>query len=429
MGYFNDVFTKVFLGTKATTANANQVLGFITTAAIGTDKLAVNTGTASTTYGVGSWGLFNATTFKSVTTASIGSTHPNLLLCAAALQTSDDIGGNHGGYTESRKSKEINPTHVTRFLKIQPCTTRQHTLHVGSTKYTKTLSPTDSTCSFEFVCGETYNLRVEVRNDPALKMINHNIIRLLEYNAGCCAEGEPAAVVDGTLAMIEWANQIINDPQLKYFVSPIVYSEAGVAHYPPGTTGGVYTWDNYVSPGHVDGTYAGMRLQGAYVDTAFGNCSFQKNNGYTIVPVEILATMIDFNGALCEFTGICVITECNLLQGNGFGETVLRDLILSESYNQNTFATDQRIREIEQGNDILDAVSRSTMYTRYVIQHNIPRYNNPSSTFSHDQYELQVITNGTSAAFETLMATWLSNAGSSVSLETTSCGTCTPVTP
>ncbi len=429
MGYFRDVFTKLFLGTKATTANANQVLGFIVTANLGTDVLQRNTGVASTTYGVGSWGLFLPTTWKSVTNSSLSTNHPNLVLAAASLQLVDSIGAHHGGYMESNKSKEINPKLITRFLRIDPCTARQHTLHVGSTNYTETLSPTNSDCSFEFLCGETYNLRIEIRNDPALQFIQHNIIRMLEFNGGCCAEGAQAEPVDGTLAMIEWANQIVRDPQLKDFITPIVYSEAGVAHYPPGTESVPYTWDNYVSPGHVDGQYAGMRLQGAYVETKFGNCSFQKNDGYDVVPIEIFATMVDFNGAPCEFTGICVVTECPPLQGNGFGETVLRDMILSESYRQNKFPTDQRIREIEQGNDILDAIDRETLYTRYVIQHHIPRHNNPSGSYSQDQYELQIITNGTVAQFETIMATWLTNAKSNVSLETTSCTSCSTLTP
>jgi hypothetical protein len=431
MPSFNETFKKVHLATKATTANTNQVLGFIVTAGKGTDVLSLNTGTASTTYGVGSWGLFNAKTFKSVTTASIGSTAPNVILVSSALQLEDKIGQFHGGYMESNKSKDINPKYITQFQKFVPCASRQHTIHIGSTKYTKTLSPTQSSCSFEFKCGEDYNLRLEIRNDPAYRFMTRNIYRTFQLKGGCCADGAPGAVIDGTLAMIEWANQMVADPEIQDFIQVIVYSEAGVAHYAPGTTGGVYTWDNYVSPGHVDNTYAGIRIQGAYVDTTFGTCSFDPRDYYNKIPIEIMATMIDFEGNPCEFTGICVNTECLAQPGSGFGNTFLRDIILHERYRQNNFASDNRMREIELGDDILDAISRGTLYYAYAITHSVPRYNNPNNTFSNEQYTNIIITNGTVAQFETLMAALLTNAKNEVTLETFTCGSgdCTPLTP
>lgn len=429
MSYFNESYQKIFLGTKPTTANPNQVTGFLTTAGLNTATLTANTGVASTTYGVGSWGLFDARTWLSVTTASLATGKQPLVLAAASPQLTDKIGALHGGYLETNKSKDINPKLINRFVRIDPCTPRQQTVHVGNTNYTSSLSPTRPSCCFEFVCGEQYDLRIELKNEPVYRFLNHSATRIISYNTGCCPDGEPTTVVDSTLVMIGWAEAIVSDPWLKDFITPIVYSEAGNPLYPPGTTGGVDTWDEYVSPGHTDGLCAGMRIQGAYYDTVFGNCSFQVTDYFNVVPVEMFISMVDFNGNPCAFTGICVVEECAALQGNGFGETVLRDLILSERYRQNTFANDQRIREIELGSDILAAVTRSAFYTRYIVQHTIPRLNNPSNTYSEDQYTLQVITNGTVAAFETLMASWLTNANSHVTLETTSCGSCVPVAP
>lgn len=431
MPSFNESFKKVFLATKATTANSNQVLGFITTAGIGTDKLAVNTGSEATTYGVGSWGVFNAKTFKSITTAGLGGAAPSFIIASAALQSEDKIGQFHGGYQESNKSKDINPKYITSFQKFDSCASRQHTIHVGATKYTDTLSPSQSACNFEFKCGEDYNLRLELRGDPAYRFMTRNIYRTFQFNGGCCAEGAPGATIDGTLAMIEWANQIIADPEIKDFVQVIVYSEAGVAHYAPGTEGATHTWDNYVSPGHMEGEYAGMRIQGAYVDTVFGNCSFDPRDYYNKVPIEVMAVMVDFEGNPCEFTGICVNTECAAQAGNGFGESFLRDMILNERYKQNNFSTDPRVREIELGDDVLDSIDRSTLYTAYSITHSVPRFNNFTSSFSNDQYTLIIITNGTVAQFETFMSTILTNANNPVTLETFTCGSgdCTPLTP
>jgi hypothetical protein len=429
MPQFNETFKKTFLGTKATGANTNQTLGFITLVDQGTNVLNTDTGTASTTYGVGSWGLFDAVTFKSITNSSVGTAAKPFILAAASLLGADKVGKFHGGYQETNKSKDINPKYINSFQKIVSCASRQHVLHIGNTKYTKTLSPTQANCSFEFKCGEDYQLKIELRQDPALQFMGRNIHRLLQFNGGCCADDAPGAVIDGTLAMIDWANQIIADEELKDFISPIVYSEAGVAHYPPGTAGVTYTWDNYVSPGNTPGQYAGLRLLGAYTDTTFTNCSFQPQDYFGKVPVEILATMIDFNGDPCTYTGICVNTECSPFAGTGFGERFLRDLILDERYRQNDFANDQRLREIEQGNDVLDAISRSTQYTKYILTHSVPRFNNPNANFSNEQYSLEIIVTGTNAPFETIMSTLLANAKNPVTLETFSCGTCSALTP
>jgi hypothetical protein len=79
---------------------------------------------------------------------------------------------------------------------------------------------------------------------------------------------------------------------------------------------------------------------------------------------------------------------------------------------QNHFHSDIRIREITQGDDILAAVPRNAFYTRYVIQHSVPRYNNPSGVYDDDQYALNVyVTAATATALETLLQTWLTAAG------------------
>jgi hypothetical protein len=136
--------------------------------------------------------------------------------------------------------------------------------------------------------------------------------------------------------------------------------------------------------------------------------------------------MVDLTGDVCEFTGICVTESCCPRQGNGFGDTVLKELILSERYQQNDFYTGQdlRIREITQGYDVTSAVNRASFYTRYYIQHNVPRFNNPTGTFDNDQYLLQIITNGIDANLEAFLAAWVVSptCGSCDGLEIFSCG-------
>lgn len=295
---------------------------------------------------------------------------------------------------------------------------------------------TPAGCDFEFLCGETYNLRIDLKGSPALRFLNHNAYQTLAAYTGCCAGPVPTAV-DSTLVMIDWATQMITNNYLKNFIAPVVYDETGVAWYAPGTTvtlDGTNTpvlpsqwWDAYVSPGHTAGATAGIRIFGAYVDTKFGNCSFQLTDFYEKEPIKIYGSLVDLNGDPCTFEGICIFHECLGVQGMGFGETVVRDLILSESYLQYHFHTDIRMREIEQGDQILASVNRNALYTRYYILHSVPRFNNPTGVFDNDQYMLEIISTGVNAALESFMSTWLDTCAGCVSLEENSCTHCTIV--
>ena len=147
----------------------------------------------------------------------------------------------------------------------------------------------------------------------------------------------------------------------------------------------------------------------------------------------IYASEVDEVGDPCEFSGICVkrgsgvdssdpfgnLTGQPVLgkQGEGFGETVLRDVILSESYLQNYWNDDPRIREITLGNATIGAIDRTASYVRYQILHNVPRFNNPSSTFDNDQYLLEIVAPARVTAFEDSINNWLANAGTDVVLE------------
>jgi hypothetical protein len=265
--------------------------------------------------------------------------------------------------------------------------------------------------------------------------MQHNAYRTLDAYTGCCADVDPVAV-DPTTVYIQWADKIVNDPYLKDFVMPVVFDFEGTPWYAPGTTvtlDGTSTpvtsaqwWDSY-APGApwVDECSAGMRLYGAFVETKFGNCSFQVTDHFEVEPVRVYASLVDYTGDPCTFEGLCVYRECEGFQGQGFGESVLRDLILSESYQQN-HVNDQnpRIREITLGDDILNSVNRNSLYTRYFIQHSVPRFNNPTGVFDNDQYLLEIVTTDRSTAFESFMDTWLTNCSDCTALDEHSCNTC-----
>jgi len=376
----------------------------------------------------------------------------------------------------------------------------------------------NATCNFQFLCDETYYLRIDVKGSPALRTLSRNAYWNMDYYTGCCPANCIAPLpIDSTLAMIGWAQQIIDSKIVGPYILPVVYDQNGGAWYSPGTSGEFFnnpkepgigtvtivnggtgytngtfynvqfgtldqtpsngsgatatvvvsggvvttvtiteqgtgytvgdliklpllegandnavfsvatnivpTWNNYVSPGYITGKSAGMSLTGAYVDTRFGDCTFYPSDWFEKQPVNIYASMVDETGDPCAFTAICVETQCNPRQAMGLGEQVIRDLILSESYLQNYFNTgkDLRIREITQGYDVTASIHRGNLYTRYQILHNVPRNYNPTGIFDNDQYLLEIITNGVSATFETVMSTWLSACGCNAVLELVQC--------
>jgi len=285
-------------------------------------------------------------------------------------------------------------------------------------------------CCKEFLCGETYYLRLDVKGSPALRFLNHNAYATIDAYTGCC---DPAAIaptaVDSTTVMIAWANGIVNNPIISPFIQPVVQAEDGTLWYAPGTSATFLaandadTWNNYVSAGHTEDACAGLILNGAYVDTRFGDCTFQVSDFYEKEPVKLYASEVDYNGEPCLFTSLCVVTECAGLQVQGLGETVLRELKLSESYRQNFLATDFRIREITQGNQIVTSVDRGALYYRYVLIHNVPRFNNPTGVFDNDQYALTIYSQNPLNAFFGVVEDWLNACDNICNIEEFTCET------
>ena len=432
MSYFSHAFKKSFLMDSFT------------------EKAKGKLGTTNNILAKGELAIVNAKTWNILDTTYADPGSCNILLANGPLYSKDKIGPFHGGYLESNKSKEINAKYVSRMYTVEANLPEQMVVNIGNTPYTQTLveGGTYPGCCKEFMCGETYSLRLDLKGSPALRFLDHNAYLIASAYTGCCPEGSIAPVAtDSTLVMIEWAKAIVNSPLISPFILPVVVAEDGTIYYAPGTldTAGnpwSNTWDTYVSPGHTDGECAGLILYGAYVDTKFGDCSFQVSDFYEKEPIRIYASEVDLNGDPCAFDGICVVTECAGVQANGFGETVLRDMILSERYRQNFFANDIRIREITQGNQVVADVDRTAFYDRLYLLHNVPRFNNPTSTFDNDQYLLEVnalagddgtpdgTLNTQVTALYTWLNSWLTAYGSVCEVEQIEAQTsCTPIVP
>ena len=187
---------------------------------------------------------------------------------------------------------------------------------------------------------------------------------------------------------------------------------------------------NYVPSTDPNGTVkvsASVEFVGAYVDTVFGNCSFDTRDHYNAEPVQIEVSLLDETGNPCNDCGVAANTPGSMQQTQG--EEVIRDLIMSERYRQSPYnqgnADSARIREIELSDELLAAVDRTVTYRAYYIQHSVPRFNNPTGVFDNDQYQYKIYVKCSDAAaqaelddlMEGLQA-WAGDNGNKIALET-----------
>jgi len=165
------------------------------------------------------------------------------------------------------------------------------------------------------------------------------------------------------------------------------------------------------------GTEPHIELTGAYMETKFGDCTFTPSDKYDLEPLFIYTSLTDESGDPCLVN--CFTTSNNAngantsandativqspIQATGVGETVLRNLILSGRYMQNAYPDSSRVeslrmREIE-ADPMYAAITRTALYDQVMILHNVPRFNNPTSTFDNDQYLLVInVPTGTSTS-------------------------------
>jgi hypothetical protein len=287
-----------------------------------------------------------------------------------------------------------------------------------------TVRAATTSCCKEFLCNQSYTLRVDVQGSPMMRYVGRNGYFHPATWTGCCPADEPTAIVDSTLVFIAWADSLLASVVVSPFLNIVVYDELGLPWYAPGTNGGVDEWDDYESPGHTDGACAGFTLTGAYTDTVFSNCTFYTSDYYERYPVEVKAQEMDFVGDTCTFEGLCVVKECAPRMATGFGETVLRDIIVTESYKTNRFyqGDDLRMREVTLGNDIRDSVSRSATYYRYYIEYTVAASGNPTSVSENTMYSVCIILDNEEPLLEAFLNDWLETCANCPALQEITCG-------
>jgi hypothetical protein len=124
----------------------------------------------------------------------------------------DKIGPVHGGYSETLKSKLVNPHYISRVIKVVAKQARQMVVQVPVT------------CGL--TCDTTYRLRVDVKGSPALRFLSHNMYRTLDSYTGCCSTVDPTLQKDPVPTLLNWADQINLSPIFNTMVQARVYKLA-----------------------------------------------------------------------------------------------------------------------------------------------------------------------------------------------------------
>jgi hypothetical protein len=199
-------------------------------------------------------------------------------------------------------------------------------------------------------------------------------------------------------------------------ISAVTTTSVTVKFFQVYSVGSAYT--PYTGASAPDTTEPVLELTGAYTDTTFGDCSFHPMDHVEYQPIEIYGSIVDEDGDPCSTTCFSVSTTQATYQGKGFGETLVRELILQKHYLQEPWQQDPRMREVLNDTTLTD-LSRTSKYFVYHILHSVPRRSNPSGMMDNDQYLIKIVVpnrSGNAGKFETWMNTLLTSAGNPVQL-------------
>ena len=371
MAYFNHAFKKTFIATKKSQAEQNVGIpgtgnqaaiesGILTSTGVGVWELKQGKVDDGFNLGPGVTGFFDSKSNESIKIGANTDCCP-FYIAAASIKLKDKQGPFHGGYQESNKSKIVNPKYMRKAWMVDHNEATRAVLEIGGTP--DNISG-NADCAKDFLCEQTYYLRVEAKGSAALRFANHNLYRTLGAYTGCCDDPSAPTTVDPALVYVEWATQISQDPYLKDFIRPLVVVDGDSYGYDDTVIAeeGLTPGNDFAAALAAGGTNAGMILLGAYEDTTFSDCTFQPSDYYAKEPIQIQASEVDLNGDPCTFEGLCVVETCPGVQAMGLGEQKVRELLLSESYLQNFMHSDLRVREITQGNRAYEVLDRTSLY-------------------------------------------------------------------
>jgi hypothetical protein len=450
MAYFPHAFQKLLVGTTGFNTTPGSTLT-LTAGQIGVISAANNT----------VQNLAGTPTYAAT---------PLVYLAQGSFHTVDKIGPFHGGYKETIKSKGINPKYISAFYVTEPAAPVNNVVAVSVLNCDNIKC--DSTYRLRLDVKGSPALRFLTHNlyqtldaktpccdaagnnvDPVIVLlqwkdqINESPLvqqfinaKVFNFTVGAFAGAATTNSTSLTLDTISGAGgvfptgivagQLITGAGIpeNTFITAVnsgtgtvtlskaatvasdtvaikVYSEVFTSSYVPET--GISAPDT---------NDAKLVLTGAYVDTKFGNCSFSPLDHYELEPVYIYASAVDTEGNPCVVTCFGTTELQAAYQGKGFGETLVRELILSKRYMQEPYQHDPRMREVLDDTTLTE-INRNSSYFAYHILHSVPRKSNPTGMMDSDQYLVKIVVSARNTNFETYLNTLLLSSGNHVQLQ------------
>jgi hypothetical protein len=391
MAYFPHAFQKVFVGTAGISTKKTQPT---------LDLVA------------GELGVINAADNKILDIAAASPAFkdsPMIYLAQGSFHPSDKKGPFHGGYKETIKSKGINPKYVHRFFVTTPQEAQSHSILVGSAE------------PVQYAENTTYYLRIDAKGSPVLRTLTRNAYHTVDAFTECVT----GQGVDPAIVMEQFAQHVNEDPILGQFVKGtpqyITFemtdadNDAGTPDVRTKIEHGDVKPANWSTLANADKA-AQLLLETAYTDTRFSDVVWDRHEHFELEPIQIFASFWDFTGNPCAENLFPVAEVTEAKQGSGYGETLLKELILSNRYLQDHFQDNLRLREV-MGDTSMTQLDRSAKYITYNILHSIPIKGNQSSSLNSDQYLLKIVVNERTAAFENFLVKLMESAGNPVALE------------
>jgi hypothetical protein len=312
-------------------------------------------------------GLFDAKTYQALPVGSTFTTNREVILAQGSSHTVHTLALGHGGYKDSIKTRPIEGKYITSFRKVSPVTAVQQIVAIG-------YDGVDAGKDIIVECGKIYTLRLTIKGSPADRFIQHNLYHdFIVAAPACdaCAENPcdtSVSAADKEAMVDDLVLQINSHPYIKDFV---------LAEKLDGTT------------------VFGIKLTGAYVDTTFGNCSFEPMDHVELDLVTIEPTIVVNDPMKATIDDIefeaWEVTELQAkVYPSGLGENVLRELITFLGYKKEDYFCDPRMRTTQNLDPVLEAVDRTAKYKIYYLTYNVPYYSNKTNLYNNEEYEIMV---------------------------------------
>lgn len=200
--YFPHAFQKMLIGTKTggnfLVTNENSIMSIASGQVGVVDSLTHET-------------IAMADPYANATYA----THPMIYLAQGSFHANDKLGASmHGGYKEPVKTKGINPKYVSEFYVTEPAEARNNIWEICS-----------DSCALP--CETTYRLRLDIKGSPVLRTLTKNLSIVIDGYTGCCTDPGIPNAVDPTVVLLQWMDNINENPLVNPFVRAYVTVNAG----------------------------------------------------------------------------------------------------------------------------------------------------------------------------------------------------------